>query len=53
MKQDEMIKTLNEIKISQIDNDSLIKELNLVNHSIDEISNSLNEMKKSNSKGRK
>lgn len=50
--QDELIKTLKEIKISQIDNDSLIKELNLVNHSIDEISHSLNEMKESNSKGK-
>lgn len=47
--QDELIKTLKEIKISQIDNDSLIKQLNLVNQSIDDISNSLNKMKKSKS----
>lgn len=52
MKQDELIKTLNEIKISQIDNDSLIKELNLANESIDEISNTLKELKKMNSKGK-
>lgn len=50
MKQNELIKTLNEIKISQIDNDSLIKELNLANESIDEISNTLKELKKMNSK---
>lgn len=50
--QAELIIKLNEIKISQIGNDSLIKELNLVNHSIDEISHSLNEMKESNSKGK-
>lgn len=52
MKQDELIKTLNEIKISQIDNDSLIKELNLANESINEISNTLKELKKMNSKGK-
>ncbi len=50
MKQNELIKTLNEIKISQIDNDSLIKELNLANESIDEISNTLKEVKELNSK---
>lgn len=52
MKQDELIKTLNEIKISQIDNDSLIKELNLANESINKISNTLKELKKMNSKGK-
>lgn len=52
MKQNELIKTLNEIKISKIDNDSLIKELNLANESIDEISNTLKELKKMNSKGK-
>ena len=46
MKQNELIKTLNEIKISKIDNDSLIKELNLANESINEISNTLKELKK-------
>lgn len=49
---DSLIKELNELKISQIDNDSLIKELNLLNQSIDEISNTLNEIKESNSKGK-
>lgn len=44
---DSLIKNLNELKISQIDNDSLIKELNLLNQSIDEISNTLNEIKES------
>lgn len=44
---DSLIKKLNELKISQIDNDSLIKELNLLNQSIDEISNTLNEIKDS------
>ena len=48
--QAELIKKLNELKISQIDNDSLIKELNLLNQSIDEISNTLNEIKESKSK---
>ena len=48
--QAELIKKLNELKISQIDNDSLIKELNLLNQSIDEISNMLNEIKESKSK---
>lgn len=52
MKQNELIKTLNEIKISKIDNDSLIKELNLANESIDEISNTLKEIKELNSKGK-
>ena len=52
MKQNELIKTLNEIKISKIDNDSLIKELNLANESFDEISNTLKELKKMNSKGK-
>ena len=52
IQQAELIKKLNELKISQIDNDSLIKELNLLNQSIDEISHSLNEMKESNSKGK-
>ena len=47
---DSLIKKLNELKISQIDNDSLIKELNLLNQSIDEISNTLNEIKESKSK---
>lgn len=52
MKQNELIKTLNEIKISKIDNDSLIKKLNLANESIDKISNTLKELKKMNSKGK-
>lgn len=52
MKQNELIKTLNEIKISKIDNDSLIKKLNLANESIDKISNTLKELKKMNSKER-
>lgn len=50
IQQAELIKKLNELKISQIDNDSLIKELNLLNQSIDEISNTLNEIKESKSK---
>ena len=50
MKQDEVIKTLNEVKTIQITNDSLIKELNLANESIDEISNTLKEIKELNSK---
>lgn len=50
MKQDELIKTLNEIKNIQITNDSLIKELNLANESINEISNTLKEVKELNSK---
>ena len=47
--QSELINILRELKINQIDNDSLIKELNSVNQSIDEILNSLNEIKKSKS----
>lgn len=50
MKQNELIKTLNEVKAIQITNDSLIKELNLANESIDEISNTLKEIKELNSK---
>ena len=50
MKQNELIKTLNDVKTIQITNDSLIKELNLANESIDEISNTLKEIKELNSK---
>ncbi len=52
MKQNELIKTLNDVKTIQITNDSLIKELNLANESINEISNTLKEIKELNSKGK-
>ena len=49
-KQNELINTLYPLKTIQITNDSLIKELNLANESIDEISNTLKEIKELNSK---
>ena len=49
-KQNELINTLYPLKNIQITNDSLIKELNLANESIDEISNTLKEIKELNSK---
>lgn len=52
MKQNELIKTLNDVKTIQITNDSLIKELNLANESINKIFNTLKELKKMNSKGK-
>lgn len=51
-KQNELINTLYPLKNIQITNDSLIKELNLANESIDKISNTLKELKKMNSKGK-
>lgn len=50
IKQNELINTLKELKTIQITNDSIIKELNLSNQSIDEISNTLKEVKELNSK---
>lgn len=50
MNHNKMIKTLNELKNIQTTNDSLIKELNLANESINEISNTLKEIKELNSK---
>lgn len=50
IKQNELINTLKELKTIQITNDSMIKELNLSNQSIDEISNTLKEVKELNSK---
>lgn len=50
IKQNELINTLKELKAIQITNDSMIKELNLANQSIDEISNTLKEVKELNSK---
>lgn len=49
-KQNELINTLYPLKNIQITNDSMIKELNLANESIDEISNTLKEIKELNSK---
>lgn len=49
-KQNELINTLYPLKTIQTTNDSLIKELNLANESIDEISNTLKEIKELNSK---
>lgn len=51
-KQNELINTLYPLKNIQITNDSLIKELNLANESINEISNTLKEIKELNSKGK-
>ncbi len=45
-----LIETLNEIKMSQMDKDSVIKELDSTKAKIDEISNTLNEIKELNSK---
>lgn len=50
IKQNELINTLKELKTIQITNDSMIKELNLANQSINEISNTLKEVKELNSK---
>ena len=47
-----LIETLNEIKMSQMDKDSVIKELDSTKAKIDEISNTLKELKKMNSKGK-
>lgn len=49
-KQNELINTLYPLKNIKITNDSLIKELNLANESINEISNTLKEIKELNSK---
>lgn len=49
-KQNELINTLYPLKTIQITNDSLIKKLNLAKESIDEISNTLKEIKELNSK---
>ncbi|MDO4526179.1 MAG: hypothetical protein Q4B61_12710, partial [Bacteroidales bacterium] len=49
-KQNELINTLYPLKAIQTTNDSLIKELNLANESINEISNTLKELKELNSK---
>ncbi len=47
-----LIETLNEIKMSQMDKDSVIKELDSTKAKIDEISNTLKEIKELNSKGK-
>jgi len=47
-----LIETLNEIKMSQMDKDSVIKELDSTKAKIDKISNTLKELKKMNSKER-
>lgn len=47
-----LIETLNEIKMSQMDKDSVIKELDSTKAKIDKISNTLKELKKMNSKGK-
>lgn len=46
------IETLNEIKMSQMDKDSVIKELDSTKAKIDKISNTLKEIKELNSKGK-
>lgn len=47
-----LIETLNEIKMSQMDKDSVIKELDSTKAKIDKISNTLKEVKELNSKGK-